>query len=177
MSSPPSAAPNGDGPWARTLGWVSGAFELVAAVGVLGLMLFTVTHVLLRTTGGRGIAGGVEIIEVTLVIVVFLGLAYAQRTDVHVSTTVVTERLPRRLSLTLECVGMLVALLLIAWMTYETAKRGIDAWQAGERRVGLRDVPVWPARLIVPIGLSALALEMLATLLRRGRELTTRSTG
>jgi TRAP-type C4-dicarboxylate transport system permease small subunit len=150
---------------------VTEALVLLSALGIVGLMLLTVAHVTMRQLGGRGIAGGIEIVEVVLASVVFLGLAQAQRIDAHVSTSLVTDRLPPRVSASMQVFATGVAVLFFAWLVFETGKRGISSWQRGETRVGLRSIPIWPARLIIPIGFAALGLQLVLDLADRISEL------
>lgn len=155
----------------RAIHGLSRVLVLLSALALVGLVLLTVTHVTLRSLGGRGIAGGIEIVEVVLAAAVFLALAQAQRIDAHVSTSLVTDRLPPRVAALLQSIAYLLAAVFFAWLVFETGRRGIDSWQSGETRVGLRAIPIWPARLIIPLGLAALTLELLVNVADRLAEL------
>lgn len=155
----------------RAIHGLSRVLVLVSALGLLGLMFLTVAHVALRSLGGRGVAGGIEIVEIVLASAVFLALAEAQRIDAHVSTSLVTDRLPARLSAFLQLLAYLLAAAFFAWLVFETGKRGLASWQSGETRVGMRAIPIWPARLILPLGLAALTLELLVKVADRMGEL------
>lgn len=142
----------------RLLSWVSGAM-------VIAIMLILVANVVMRALFTSSVQGSVEFSEVLLAFVVFAGLAYAQQSSSHVRTELVTSRLPDRVARPARAVGLLVAAAVLAWCTVATAGRGIEAWQAGEARFGVRSVPTWPGRLAVPIGLGLLSLEVLASAL------------
>ena len=142
----------------RLLSWVSGAM-------VIAIMLILVANVVMRALFTSSVQGSVEFSEVLLAFVVFAGLAYAQQSGSHVRTELVTSRLPDRIARPARVVGLLVAAAVLAWCTVATAGRGIEAWQAGEARFGVRSVPTWPGRLAVPIGLGLLSLEVLASAL------------
>lgn len=142
------------GATSRVLSWVSG-------VMVIAIMLVLVANVAMRELATSSVQGSVELSEVMLAFVVFAGLAYAQQSGSHVRTELVTSRLPDRVARPVRAVGLLVAAAVIAWCAVATAGRGIEAWQAGEARFGVRSVPTWPGRLAVPVGLGLLALEVL----------------
>ena len=141
---------------ARLFSWVSGVVTLL-------LMLLVVAEVVLRDLFGSSLGGSIELSEVALVFLVFLGVAYAQQADAHVSTNLLTARIPPRAASVLKSVAMLAMTVVLLWATYVTAIRGWDSMRAGEARFGLRSVPVWPARLMIPVGLLLLSLETLFT--------------
>lgn len=134
--------------------WISGLITVV-------LMLVIVLEVVLRGASGRSLLGTIELSEVGLVFVVFLGVAYAQRVDAHVSTDLVTSRLPVRVAATARTAALLLAAGVLVWMTSMTALRGWDSFQSGESRFGINAIPLWPARLIIPVGLALLAMQVL----------------
>jgi TRAP-type C4-dicarboxylate transport system permease small subunit len=140
----------------RVFSWISGAFILV-------LMLLVVLEVFLRDVFSTTIGGTIEISEVMLAFLVFLGVAYAQQSSAHVNTNLVTSRIPPRVAGVVRTVGLVIAALVMLWAAWASAGRGWDSFQAGEARFGLRSVPVWPARLIIPVGFALLALETLFT--------------
>lgn len=142
---------------------VSRLFSWLAGVAILVLMLLVVLEVALRDVFGSTVGGTIEISEVLLAFLVFLGVAYAQQDGSHVNTDLVTSRLPPRVAGAVRAVGMLVAVVALLMAVWATADRAWASMQAGEARFGLRSIPVWPARLIVPVGLFLLALESLFT--------------
>lgn len=140
----------------RLFSWISGVF-------ILALMLLVVLEVVLRDLFETTLGGTIEVSEVVLAFLVFLGVAYAQQDDAHVQTDLVTSRLPPGAAAWIRAVGLVVAAIVLLVAAWATAGRGWDAFQTGESRFGLRSVPVWPARLIIPVGLFLLALECLLT--------------
>lgn len=139
---------------------ISAVMSTLAGVGILGLMLLTVWDVSFRETRGRGIEGATELSEVALVAVVFLGMTAAQLNRSHISTPMLTARLPARLGHAVRALSLVVAALFVAWMTLETARTGMSSYQAGEFRYGTVNVPIWPARLVIPLGLAGLTIAL-----------------
>lgn len=143
---------------------------VLAAVGIAALMLISVGHVVLRTAGGGGIPGQIEVSEIILVGVAFLGMAYAQRRSAHVGTSLLTDRLPARAARVARACGKWVMVLFVAWLLYATAERAISSYLIGESRFGLVPVPIWPARVLLALGVLVLLLETLRP--RRPEELS-----
>lgn len=136
-------------------------FATLAGVGILVLMLLTVVDVSLRETRGRGVGGVTEASEVGLVIVVFLGMTAAQMSRAHISTPMVLSRLPSRVGHALRAFSLLLAGVFVVWMTYRTLLTGLDSYARGEFRYGIVNVPIWPARLVIPVGLAGLAIALI----------------
>jgi len=142
----------------------------IAAIGILVLMLMTIANIALRTTG-RGITGVIEITEVLLVVIVFLGMTTAGRDGQHIRASLLTDRLPGEGSRGVRISAAVISLGILAWMISATTIRAIASVHAGEFRFGLVPVPIWPARVVIPIGLAALAvvvvLQLVSLLARR----------
>lgn len=145
----------------RTIDALSAVLAVFAAACVMGMMLLTCLDTGMRWFTGRSVAGVQEIIEQLMVAIVFLGMAYALRRGDHVAVKIVTDAVPVRLAAVLRLVGIAVMIFVVAWMAWRT---GIHAWRSflsGEVRFGLLQVPVWPARIAIPLGLGALILQAL----------------
>lgn len=130
---------------------------LVSAVGagmmIVALMCLTVIDVALRTAGSGGVPGGIEWTEVVLVIAVYFGMMTAEFDDAHVKTPLLTDRLKAIPAEVLRLVGTVAISALVIWMIYATTESAIHAISVGEVHPGIARVPIWPARLIIPIGL------------------------
>lgn len=143
---------------------MSTAFGVLAAVLIMAIMFSTAADVTARQVTGSSIAGVVEYSEVLMVGLIFLGLAYAQRTGAHIGVDLVTERLPARVAHGVRSVGLVIAMVVITIMAWQTLEVALRSVQSGEYRFGLVQVPIWPARLLIPIGLTALLLELAVSL-------------
>lgn len=139
---------------------ISTTFGIIAALLIVAVMFSTAADVIVRQLTGSSIPGVVEYSEVLLVALIFLGLAYAQRVKAHIGVDIVTERLKPRVSHVVRAVGLVLAILVLAWMAYETAVVAVHAFEVREYRFGLVQVPIWPVRIVVPVGLTVLILEL-----------------
>lgn len=133
---------------------------MLAALIIVAIMFSTAADVTSRQLTGSSIAGVVEYSEVLMVSLIFLGLAYAQRTGAHIGVDIFLERMPARAAHVVRAVGLLIAFLVVAIMAYETLQVALRSFESREFRFGLVPVPIWPARLLIPLGLAALLLEL-----------------
>lgn len=138
----------------RTGTWVG----VASGVVILVLMSLTCVDIFKRRITGRGIEGGLEITEVTLVATVFLGMMIAELTHSHVRTPILTDRLGNTTRLWVRTVGNLAAAVLLGVSILQSMKEAINSYQIGEVRHGVAMIPLWPARLVIPIGLCGLLL-------------------
>lgn len=144
----------------RTLRVLSGIVTTVAAVLLALLIVLSAGDAIMRNVSGSGLPGAIQIAELFLVVITMLGLLIAQRHRDHVAIDVIAMRLPRRAAEALEGFGYLVVsaiLLLAAWTGLQSA---LGALERGEVLIGIVGIPTWPARLAVPVGFLALALQM-----------------
>lgn len=149
-----------EGPVRRAIHLLSKTFGVIAAVLIIVIMLSTAADVAVRQATGASIPGVVEYSEVLMVGLVFLGLAYAQRARAHIGVDLVTERMPVRVAHIARAIGLTIAFVVLAIMAYETFEVALRSFESREFRFGLVQVPIWPARMIIPIGLVALLLEL-----------------
>lgn len=145
---------------------ISGFLAIISALATLILMLLTVVDVFSRLVGGGSIPGLLELSEVALVFVVFCGIAYGQQHRTHVAVSLLTSRLPEKLGRILVSIGLIVILGTFIWATYATGVQAIESTMRQESRFGITAVPIWPARLLIPVGFALLFLETLIWLLQ-----------
>ncbi|QYJ03592.1 TRAP transporter small permease subunit [Nocardioides panacisoli] len=136
---------------------------VLSGLGVVVLVVMTLLNILLRNSGEGGVPDVVGWGEVGVAAIAYLGLAYAQHLDSHVSTVVVVRMLPRRLQRYVKVFWMVPVCLLVLWMGVETAREAIDSISVREARMGA--VPIWPAKAAIAVGVWLLFLELLVQLL------------
>jgi TRAP-type C4-dicarboxylate transport system permease small subunit len=138
---------------------------MLAVLGSLvsvGIMLGMVADVGWRRATGGSIPGMIELIETFMVVVVFLGLAYAETSGAHVRMNLVTRVLPFPVRRVVKAAGMGVCAAVSGWMAWASTHRAILATAAGEVRPGLLYFPVWPSRILIAVGFALMMLEYVA---------------
>lgn len=146
------------------------SMSVLAGGALVVLMMLTVGDVLRREIGDRGIPYAIEITELVLVAVVFASLMSAEISKTHVRTSVLTSRLPPRASRAVRLLGMVIATGFAGWIAWATWGTGLESFEIREYRAGIGRIPIWPAKLMVPIGLTGMAIVCAArcVLLARG---------
>jgi len=136
----------------RGLRVVSSVLATIAGTAIIGLMLITVVDIYLRERGRPGVAGIIEWTEVLLVAVVVAGLMTAEINRVHVRTDVLTSRLRPFARHLVRGIGLAVVTGFALWFVYATWTTAQASYELREVRPGIAEVPIWPAKLAIPVG-------------------------
>lgn len=148
-------APAQDSPTDRAVHAVVRTLAVLAALAIVVLMLAICADVLVRTISGASLPGMVEVAESSLVLAVYLSLAWGLVRGEHVAVTLLTDRLGLRARRVLAIVAGAIVVVVLAWAVLATGERAIDATAAGEERFGIVRFPVWPLRWAIVVGLAA----------------------
>lgn len=145
----------------RAVAGMAVGLGMVASLCLFALILLSSADVFSRELRGVGVPGAIQYAELIMVALTFLSLADGQRHGDHVAIELVSSRLPVRLSSALMAMGYLLvtgALLWAAWVSLDIALASLER---GEAKIGIVAIPVWPARMTVPLGMTAMALMLL----------------
>lgn len=141
-------------------GWLS-----AAAAGVTFLLMLVVAIQIVARYLAQAIPGVYESAELMMVAIVFLGLAYTQSLKGHIYMELLVTRLSRRRKALVEGFTLLLSLGIFVIITYKSGQKSYEAWRIGDVTMGLIAFPVWPSKVLVPIGSGLLCLRFLAQLL------------
>lgn len=138
---------------------------LIGGLAVFLLMLLAVYSVSGRNMFNRPIAGYVDWIEQAMPIIALLGISYAQRLGGHIRMDIVVGKLKGRPLWFAEFISTLVMLalmLLLVWGSFAHFQRSFDFSAPLWSRDSSLDIrlPLWPAKLLVPVAFSVLSLRM-----------------
>lgn len=145
-------------------------FNLLGGLVILLLVFFASANILGRWLFSLPISGYIDWIEQAMAFMAFLGLAYTQRLGGHIRMDIAISHLRGRwlwFSELLSTLLMLVITLLLIWGSYLHFFRAYDI---GDSSLDI-NLPTWPAKLVVPVALSVLALRLLLQLWGYGRAL------
>ena len=176
------AAVREDGSWLsrldRGLYRLEGWFALVSGLAVFGLMLLAVYSVGGRNMMNAPVRGYVDWIEIMMPLIAIMGISFAQRDGGHIRMDILIGRLKGRPLWIAEFVTtllILVLMLLLIWGSWSHFGRSFD-WNAPNfSRDSTIDIglPIWPAKLIVPVAFSVMALRLVLQLWGYGRAIRT----
>ena len=123
---------------------------------IFPMMILTSLDATLRDVWSKPIPGAFEMSSFILAVFILLGIAYAQKMKDHVRVTILTDRLPQKLSLLLNIFTTLLSMSVIAVMAYQ-------GWVLTMETVSVSDmlrIPQWPFRFLVCVGGAFLFLEL-----------------
>ena len=130
----------------------------VSMLALLPMMLLTAAAVIGRSFLGWPIPGAVELSSYMLSVVILLGIAYTQQVKGHPRVTLLVSRLPLRVQALFEVITYFLSLVVAAIIIWV-------GWQAAFNYGGITSdvlrIAQFPFRLLVPIGILLLFLELL----------------
>jgi TRAP-type C4-dicarboxylate transport system permease small subunit len=139
------------------------AFEsllnLIGGIVIFLLIILATVNVLGRWLFSLPISGYIDWVEQAMAFIALLGIAYTQREGVHIRMDILVGHLHGRwlwFTELLSVVLMLAVTLILVAGSYLHFWR---AYQIGDSSLDI-NLPTWPAKLVVPIALSVLALRL-----------------
>jgi len=142
--------------------WVQRFNYIIAMAGtalVFITMFITTTDVIGRYFR-MPLPGAMEMSELALGAMVFLGWAYTQAEKGHIAIDIIFKRLPRRVKNILDIIIPLCGLTLIGLIGWQAIRFGMDSRSSFEHTVDL-GIPVWPLKLMIFIGAVTLCLQLI----------------
>jgi len=151
---------------------------LLGGIMVVGLMLLAVVSVGGRTFFNRPLSGYLDWIVQAMPIIAFLGIAMVQREGGHIRMDMLLKALSGRLRYAVEFFSTLVIFVLmlaLVWGTWAHFERSFDATMPLWSRDSTPDInlPLWPAKLLVPLAFTVMLLRLLLQLWGFGHALLT----
>ena len=144
----------------RWLGAAENGLNFCAGLLIFALMLFGVAQILLRLLWRSPILGYIDLVELSMVGFAVLSIAVVQRVGGHVRMELLISRLHGRPLWLMEAFGALLAAFIVAVLIPYSYAHFQRAFQFGDSTIDL-ELATWPAKLAVPIALSALLLRLL----------------
>ena len=158
----------------RHLYRIETVLALAGGLAVMALIALAVTSVGGRNFLNQPIPGYVDWIEQAMPLIAFIGISYCQRLGGHIRMNMFIGRLRGRALWAAEFVGTLLILSLIVlliWGSWAHFDRSFD-WTAPywsrDSSLDIR-LPLWPAKLLVPLALGVLGLRLSIQLWGYGR--------
>lgn len=137
---------------------------VVAAVATFSMMLLTTADAGGRYLFNRPILAAYELTTSYLMIAaVFLAMPYAYRQGANIRVTFLVERLGRTARLVIDHLVQIVSILYCAALVVATFQQARHVLRTGTTFVTM-ELPLWPAHLVVAIGLFVTTLMMLLDL-------------
>ena len=136
---------------------------LISGLAVFAIMVFAVVSVSGRNALNAPVPGYVDWIEQLMPLIAFMGIAYTQRDGTHIRMDILIGRLSGRALWAAEFITTLAALILmilLVWGSWSHFQRSFDfaaPWWSRDSSIDIA-LPLWPAKLLVPVAFSILCL-------------------
>jgi len=104
-----------------------------------------------------------------MVVVVFLGLAYALKEDAHIKVDFLVVRLPRRIQDWMKVIHSILFLVFAIVLCYFNWHLFTQSFALKTRSFTSVDVIVWPVQLFMPVGLAILSLLLICNIYNETR--------
>ena len=162
----------------RGLYRVETVLALLGGLAVFSLMLLAVVSVGGRNFFNQPLPGYVDWIEQAMPVIAFLGIAYCQRLGGHIRMDILVGQLRGRPLWVAEFVTtllMLVLMVLLVWGSFSHFLRSFDFAAPLWSRDSSFDIrlPLWPAKLVVPVAFSVMCLRLVLQLWGYARAIAT----
>ena len=121
----------------------------LATANVLGRWIFTLP-----------VSGYIDWVEQAMAFFAFLGIAYTQREGGHIRMDMLVGKIQGRPLWFTELVSVSLMLVVTLVLIYGSFLHFLRAYQIGDSSMDI-NLPIWPAKLVVPFALSILALRLI----------------
>jgi len=137
----------------------------VAMICTFCISLFTTIDVSFRFVLGKSVEGSIEVCEVLMVLIAFLGLTWADVTNTHVEVKFLVEKFPNHIKKSNELFVKVLTTACLGLFSYASIKYAIEKFIIDEVIwVGTKQMVLWPARFSLVLGIFVLFLYYLGKL-------------
>lgn len=125
------------------------------------MMLLVTGDVLGRYLFNSPIHGTTEITEFMMVGLLYFTLAHTQALKAHIRVDMLVSLFSPRARLICEEITYFLGFILFALITWQSLVSAIQAWKIGETTFGLILFPLFPAKVLIPIGCFIVCLRLI----------------
>lgn len=137
----------------RLLSPIENATNFIAALFVFALMCLGIAQIVMRTLFDLPLTGYVDLVELSMAGMAFLGAAYTQRMGAHIRMELFLGRLRGRPLWAAEIVGSLLGMAIIGVLIWYSGAHFWRSYQLGDTTIDAEFI-VWPSKLLVPLAFS-----------------------
>lgn len=136
---------------------------LAGGFAIFLLVLLATVNILGRWIFSSPISGYVDWVEQAMAFIAFLGIAYTQRMGGHIRMDILVGKFRGRYLWFTELVTTLLMLAVTSVLIYGSYMHFWRAYTIGDSSLDI-NLPTWPAKMVVPIALTILAMRLLLQL-------------
>ncbi len=146
-------------------------FNSIGSILIVVMMLLVAADVAGRNLFRLSIQGTLEITEFMMVPIVYFTLAYTQGKKSHVRVDVLLAVISQRKKIYLSMITYLVGFVIFALITWQGFRSFLDSFAIREATDGLIAYPVYPAKLVIPLGSCLFCMRYLVDIVEALRDL------
>lgn len=151
----------------RVIARVSEGSSVVAGIVIVVLMLHVAANVILRLAADQQMTSTIEITsQWWMPLALYTALASTEENSEHIQVTILSDALPAKTRRTAVRTAKLTSFLAVAVLTYASARSAAASFEIREVTFGVAEVPVWPVKALVMVGLVVWGLQILADLMK-----------
>lgn len=144
----------------RLLYKLESKLTLIGGTVILLLVLLATANVLGRWLFSLPISGYIDWVEQAMAFLAFLGIAYTKREGGHIRMDILVGHIHGRFLWFVELMATLLMLGITLVLIYGSYLHFERAFKIGDSSLDI-NLPIWPAKLVVPVALTVLALRLL----------------
>lgn len=134
--------------------------NLIGGLVIFAIVLLAVANIVGRKLFGLPVSGYIDWTEQAMAFFAFFGIAYCQRLGGHIRMDIFVGSLRRRALWLFELFSTLLMFAITVVLIIGSYDHFLRAWTNGDSSFDI-DLPTWPAKLVVPVMLTVLALRFL----------------
>jgi len=142
---------------------VENTANFCAGLAIFVLMVLGSAQIFLRTLLNYPIDGYIDVVQLSMATMAFLGAAYCQRLGAHIRMEILLGFLRGRALWAFEIVGLLAGLFIIAVLMVYGWDHFMRAYQLGDTTIDA-EIITWPSKLLVPFAFAIWFVRMLIQL-------------
>ena len=136
---------------------------LASGFGIFALMMLGVFQILGRKFFNYPIFGYIDMVEIMMSFLVFMGLAYTERLGGHIRMEILVSLLRKRWLWLFEMLGVIIGMFIVGVLTYYSMTHALRAYWSGDSSIDAQ-ILLWPSKLIVSLSLALLFVRLLVSL-------------
>jgi C4-dicarboxylate transporter DctQ subunit len=144
----------------RTFFKLESVLNLLGGIVIFLLVFLATANVLGRWLFDMSVNGYIDWVEQAMAFMAFLGIAYTKRLGGHIRMDILVSQLRGRWLWFVELVSVVLTLIITLFLIYGSYLHFLRAYILGDSSLDI-DLPTWPAKLVVPVALTVLALRLM----------------
>lgn len=147
----------------RAVHYIERGTALISGFGIFAMMMLGVVQIFSRKLFNIPILGYIDLVEIMMTFLVFLGLAYTERLGNHIRMEIFVSYLKGRTLWLFELTGVILGLFVIAVLIKYSWDHAIRAYTSGDSTIDIQ-LLWWPSKMVVPAALALLFVRLLVSL-------------